>query len=56
MKPGAYTVLIEVVREHGTYQLMQETIDFSGVAKRVDLPANAEVAAASFDYHRIAGQ
>lgn len=53
VKAGAYTVFIEVAREHGTYQIMRQEIDFSGSAKKVDLPANIEVASASLDYHRV---
>jgi len=54
--PGTYTVNIEVAREHGTYQVMRQDMDFSGTPKHVDLPANTEVAAASLDYHKIAAQ
>jgi thiamine biosynthesis lipoprotein ApbE len=52
--PGTYTVNIEAAREHGTYQVMRQDMDFSGTPKRVDLPANTEVAAASLDYHKMA--
>jgi len=53
VKAGAYTVFIEVAREHGTYQIIRQELDFSGAAKRVDLAANVEVAAASLDYRKI---
>jgi thiamine biosynthesis lipoprotein ApbE len=53
VKAGSYTVFIEVAREHGTYQLIRQELDFSGAAKRVDLPPNVEVAAASLDYRKI---
>jgi thiamine biosynthesis lipoprotein len=56
VKPGTYFVLIEVAREHGTYQLLRQEMDFSGLPKRVVLPGGAEVAAASLDYHQIAGR
>jgi thiamine biosynthesis lipoprotein ApbE len=52
VKPGKYTVMIEVAREHGTYQLMKQEMDFNGVPKQVELPANTEVAAASLDYRK----
>lgn len=52
--PGTYTVNIEAAREHGTYQVMRQDIDFSGTPRHVDLPANTEVAAAALDYHKIA--
>jgi FAD:protein FMN transferase len=54
VKPGKYTVFLEVVREHGTYQLMKQQMDFTGTPKQVQFPANTEVAAASFDYHKLA--
>nr|MBP6716886.1 DUF2271 domain-containing protein [Acidobacteriota bacterium] len=53
VKAGLYTVFIEVAREHGTYQIMRQEMDFSGTAKRIDLPANIEVASATLDYHRV---
>jgi thiamine biosynthesis lipoprotein len=52
VKPGTYTVLIEAAREHGTYQIMRQDMDLSGVARKVELPGNVEVSAASLDYHR----
>ena len=38
VKPGTYTVCIEAAREHGTYQIMRQAMDFSGAAKQVDVP------------------
>jgi FAD:protein FMN transferase len=43
-------------REHGSYQLMKQEMDFSGTPKDIHFPANTEVAASSFDYHKIAGK
>ena len=54
VKPGKYNVLIEAAREHGTYQLLHEEIDFSGTPKKVQLPGGTEIAAASLDYHKAA--
>ena len=34
VKPGTYTVCIEAAREHGTYQLMRQPMDFSGADKQ----------------------
>jgi hypothetical protein len=45
-------VFLEVAREHGTYQLMHQEIDFSGIPKQVSFQPNTEVESASFDYHR----
>ena len=52
VKSGKYTVFLEVSREHGTYQLMRQEMDFTGTPKQVSFPANTEVASASFDYHK----
>lgn len=52
VKPGKYRVMIEAAREHGTYQLLQEELDFSGAPKQLDLPGGTEIAAASLDYHK----
>ena len=53
---GRYTVYLEVVREHGTYQLMKKEMNFDGTPSQAQFPANTEVAASSFDYHKIAGK
>lgn len=50
VKQGKYTVMIEAAREHGTYQLIRETMDFNGKLKQQPLPGNVEIAAASLDY------
>jgi FAD:protein FMN transferase len=54
VKNGKYTVFLEVVREHGTYQLMKQEMDMTGTPKVVTFPANTEVVSSSFDYHKIA--
>ena len=49
--PGHYTVLIEAAREHGTYQLMRQDIDFDGhTVQKFTLPGNTEIAGATLDY------
>jgi hypothetical protein len=53
VKAGSYTVAIEAAREHGTYQIMRQTLDVPGVARRIDLPGNVEIVAASLDYHTV---
>src|SRR5262245_30594786 len=50
--PGKYTVFIEAAREHGTYQLMRQEIDFNGEPKHFNLPGNIEFASASLDYRK----
>jgi thiamine biosynthesis lipoprotein len=54
--PGTYTINIEAAREHGTYQLIRQDMNFSGTAGHVDLTPNAEIAAAALDYHKTAAQ
>ncbi|MCO5950373.1 DUF2271 domain-containing protein [Mucilaginibacter flavidus] len=49
---GTYTIYIEAAREHGTYQLMEQKIDFTGGFKQVQLTGNAEIAAATLDYRK----
>lgn len=52
VKPGKYTVFIEAAREHGTYQLLRQEIDFNGAPKQFNLTGNVEIASASLDYHK----
>jgi thiamine biosynthesis lipoprotein ApbE len=53
VKPGKYSVYLEVAREHGTYQLDHQEMDFNGAPQKVDLPGGQEVTTASLDYHRL---
>jgi thiamine biosynthesis lipoprotein len=49
--PGEYTVCIEAAREHGTYGIMRQEIDFDGhTPHQFTLPGNTEVSGASLDY------
>jgi hypothetical protein len=54
VKPGKYNVMIEAAREHGTYQLMHQEMDFNGSPKQFQLPGDVEIASATLDYHKIA--
>ena len=57
MKPGTYTVCIEAAREHGTYQLIRQAMEFGSVTKQVAAPYRQfEIAAASLDYHKVAAR
>ena len=49
---GKYTVCIEAVREHGTYQLLRQEMDFSGVPNQHELKGNTEISTAKLEYHR----
>jgi len=52
VKPGKYVVKIEVSREHGTYQLMRQELDWNGTPQKFALNGNAEVAGLSLDYRK----
>ncbi len=55
VKAGKYTVVIEVAREHGTYQIMRKEMNFNAKAKQETLESNVEISAASLDYHKKTG-
>ena len=55
VKPGKYNIHIEAVREHGTYQLMTQEINCKGNPQLINISGNAEVATASLDYKKKAG-
>ncbi|RDB06075.1 DUF2271 domain-containing protein [Runella aurantiaca] len=50
VKQGKYTINIEAAREHGTYQLTRQEMDFNGKPKQQTLNGNTEIAAAALDY------
>jgi FAD:protein FMN transferase len=52
VKSGEYTILIEVAREHGTYQILRQPMNFSGQPQQVTLPAGTEIGGATLDYHK----
>ncbi len=54
VKAGKYTVMIEAAREHGSYQLMHQDIEFNGSPSQFQLPGDVEIASATLDYHKIA--
>lgn len=47
---GKYTVFIEAAREHGTYQLIKQEMNFNGKAQDKPLPGNEEITSASLSY------
>jgi thiamine biosynthesis lipoprotein ApbE len=53
VKAGKYTVMIEAAREHGSYQVMHQDVDFNGSPKQFQLPSGVEIASATLDYHKI---
>ncbi len=54
VKAGRYTICIEAAREHGTYQVMRQEVEFNGKPRQFQLPGNTEVAAAALDYRKAA--
>jgi len=51
VKPGKYTVMIEAAREHGTYGLIKQEINWDGkTPAQFTLAGNKEIASASLDY------
>jgi len=52
VKAGTYTVNIEAAREHGTYQILRQEMEFTGAPKQIDLKGGTEISAASLDYGR----
>jgi thiamine biosynthesis lipoprotein ApbE len=51
---GTYTIIIEAAREHGTYQIMRQEMEFKGTPKEIDLKGGTEISAASLNYGRKA--
>ena len=54
VKAGKYFVCVEAAREHGTYQLMRQEMDFSGAPKQIPLRGNTEIESVSLDYRKAA--
>ena len=53
VKAGRYTVMIEAAREHGSYQLMHQEMEFNSSPRQFQLPGDVEIASATLDYHKI---
>jgi len=52
VKPGKYVIKIEVSREHGTYQLMRQELEWNSTPQKYTLNGNTEVAGLSLDYRK----
>jgi len=50
---GKYTIYIEAAREHGTYQLLKQEVEWNGKPKHLNLAGGIEITAASLDYHKV---
>ena len=55
VKPGKYTVYIEAVREHGSYDLLKQEIDLTAGPKQFTLAGGTEITGATIDYRKAAG-
>ena len=53
VRAGTYTVCIEAAREHGSYQIIRQEMDFAGAPKHVALPGGTEISAADLDYQPV---
>jgi FAD:protein FMN transferase len=52
VKPGTYTICIEAAREHGTYQMMRQEMNFSGTPQTASLTGNVEIAGVTLVYKK----
>ncbi|GAB4008555.1 hypothetical protein GCM10028808_14980 [Spirosoma migulaei] len=52
VKQAKYTICIEAAREHGSYQIIRQAMDFNGKLKQQTLPGNVEIATAALDYRK----
>ncbi|MEQ1588578.1 MAG: DUF2271 domain-containing protein, partial [Cyclobacteriaceae bacterium] len=50
---GKYTIYIEAAREHGTYQLLKQEVEWNGKPKHLDVTGGIEITSASLDYHKV---
>lgn len=50
---GKYTIYLEAAREHGTYQLIKQEVEWNGKPKHLDLSGGIEITSASLDYHKV---
>lgn len=53
VKSGKYTIYIEAAREHGTYQLIKQEIEWNGKPQQYNLPGGVEISSAALDYRSI---
>jgi len=52
VKAGTYTICIEAVREHGTYQIEQHELQVNNQPQQFAFPAGRELGAVTLDYHK----
>ncbi|WP_254509090.1 DUF2271 domain-containing protein [Anatilimnocola floriformis] len=55
LKPGKYTLFVEVAREHGTYQIIRQPLELgTKPIETTQMKSNVEVKSASFEYRAAA--
>ncbi len=52
VKQGTYTICIEAAREHGTYQIMRQEMNFGNVPQSASLTGNVEIAGVTLAYKK----
>lgn len=52
VKPGTYTICIEAAREHGTYQIMRQEMNFADSPQTASLTGNVEIAGVTLAYKK----
>ena len=52
VKPGDYTIYLEAVREHGTYQILKRAVAIAERPFQADMGGNEEIKVAKLDYRR----
>ena len=55
VEPGEYTICVEAVREHGSYQFDRRKVTLGTEPFSAELPAGDEIGGVSIDYRRVAG-
>lgn len=55
LKPGKYTLFVEVAREHGTYQIIRQPLELGAKPiESTNLKTNVEIKSGSFEYRKPA--
>lgn len=55
LKPGKYTLFVEVAREHGTYQIIRQPLELGAKPiEATNLKTNVEIKSGSFEYRKPA--
>jgi FAD:protein FMN transferase len=52
VQAGKYTICVEVTREHGTYEIQRQEMDFNAKPQQATLPAGTEMGAVSLAYRK----